>query len=375
MARKKSGGGGGGGSWLDTYADMVTLLLTFFIMLFSMSTIQEEKWEKLLMAFQSNGTDTEQIIVPSDQKTGDESGQNVGAPPSGSGGETTEEGVNFETLYEYLKEYVEQNNLSASVEVSQSEESVYIRFKDAIFFNPDSDYLRKDSKVILDFLGDALKQVEDQLQLVYIAGHTAFVDGDYPVSDWRLSGNRATSVAIYLEDQAGIEGKKLNAAGYGAKYPVDTNDTAEGRKNNRRVEMMILGEKATLTDPQIMEYFLKGTYDQDIYPAEGAATDILVPEGAQKAEGETASTTETPPATTTSSTATPPPATSSAPAQSTPEASKPTSSAPIPSKPTSSAPIPSKPTSSASPPATSNTTSSRPTTSANEDDLLSPPKK
>lgn len=286
MARKKSSGGGGGGSsWLDTYADMVTLLLTFFVLLFSMSTVKEEEWQKLVMAFQRDGTETDQVIIPSDEVTGTETGENTGSPPSGTGGATTEEGINFDTLYEYLKKFVEQQELESSVDVNKGEQSVFIRFNDAIFFNPDSAVLREDSVDILGFLGDALKQVENELQLVVIAGHTAYVaDEYYPVSDWKLSGDRASNVAIYFQDEAKIDKMKLEPMGKGSKYPIATNDTAEGRKENRRVELMILSDKASLQNDEVLDYFLKGTFDENKYPDSGGVSDILFPEGTEESE-------------------------------------------------------------------------------------------
>ena len=63
MARRRKGEENGGDTWLNTYADMVTLLLTFFIMLFSMSSVEEEKWEMLIKAFNNRGDETSQIVL------------------------------------------------------------------------------------------------------------------------------------------------------------------------------------------------------------------------------------------------------------------------------------------------------------------------
>jgi chemotaxis protein MotB len=70
---------------------------------------------------------------------------------------------NFDQLYEYLKAYVERNGMQGSVDIQKSHGSVYIRFKDNIFFDPDNFVLKKDGTAILDFLGDCLKNVEHKL--------------------------------------------------------------------------------------------------------------------------------------------------------------------------------------------------------------------
>lgn len=283
MAKKKKADSGGGGSadWLGTYADMVTLLMAFFVMLYAMSTVQEEEWEKLIMAFQSEGSESDQIVMPTEAITGDDIGQNSAASSGASGGvdEDSQSSLTFETLYEFLKQEMDKQDSSASesIEVSKGENSVYIRFNDAVLFGADSYVMTAQGIELIDFIGQALVQVDSQLQLVMVAGHTAWVDGYYPVSDWRLSGQRASSVVIHLQDEIGVPALKLQPVGHGSKYPIDTNATGEGRAKNRRVEMMILSNNADLQDPEIMDYMLKGTYDDSTYPTTGGLEDVLIP--------------------------------------------------------------------------------------------------
>lgn len=260
---------------MDTYADMVTLLLTFFVMLFSMSSVEQNKWEMLVEAFSKKmGVDTDQLVL-----TPNGEGEQVG---TNQGFATTEQSsyddipsdalpIDFDELYQYLKNYVEQNNMSASVEVSKTQDSVFIRFRDNIFFNPDSAQLKKDSYDMLEFLGDCLKSVEDQILMVNINGHTASVAYDhYPVSDRMLSSQRASNVAIYLEERKQMDPSKLVAIGYGKNYPVDTNDTPEGRAKNRRVDMIIVSTESALSNDALLSRFLSGTFDDTKYPQAGS---------------------------------------------------------------------------------------------------------
>lgn len=283
MGRRRGGGDeGGGDSWLNTYADMVTLLLTFFIMLFSMSSVQDEKWEALLRTFGAVGGGADQIVL-APEGTGSGTATNQGefdqtASPGGSLQDGEELPADFNDLYAYLKNYVNENNMEGSVEVSEGEGSVFIRLSNSIFFNPDSYELKAGSGEILDFLGSCLKNVEDELQVININGHTAATAyNTYPVSDRRLSGERAASVAIYFEDVKGVDPKKILSIGYGKQYPIASNDTADGREQNRRVELVIISNQSSMAKDTYLYDYLMGTFDPSTYPESGGAAGILAP--------------------------------------------------------------------------------------------------
>lgn len=286
MARKK-GEEEPCGNWMDTYGDMVTLLLTFFIMLYSMSSISEEKWQKLVLAFTNQGKETAQVVtVP--EGMGDQMATNQGDVPPPGTGDTLETEMelpqNFDDLYKYLKMYVESNNMESAVSVSQGNGSVYIRFQDSVLFDPDSSVLKYNSNELLDFLGDGLASVEDQILTININGHTAAVPGieNYRISDWRLSSDRASSVAIYMEEQKDIDPQKLLPIGYGKNFPIASNDAAEGRRQNRRVDMLIISKQSSMSSEELLQTLLSGTFDPARYPEMGGSEEILIPEPGQK---------------------------------------------------------------------------------------------
>ena len=117
------------GNWMDTYGDMVTLLMTFFIMLFSMSSVNEEKFAILVKAFTSKDPDTINLIL---NQVGSEEGMDypenrTDIPPQGNdpADATLEELQNmvpqdFDDLYDYLQSYVEKAELSESVEIGRA---------------------------------------------------------------------------------------------------------------------------------------------------------------------------------------------------------------------------------------------------------------
>jgi len=311
------------GNWMDTYGDMVTLLLTFFVMLFSMSSVNEEKFAILVKAFTSKDPETINLIL---DQTGKEEGMEhpenrTDTPPQGDNpAEATLEELqdmipqDFDDLYEYLKSYVQKADLQDSVEVVDAGEGcVFIRFQDNIFFTPNSASLRATSAPLLDFLGNCLKGVEEQIMTVNINGHTADPKGyTQDISDWKLSGERASNVATYFETRNEFDPKKLLPIGYGKNYPIASNDTSEGMQKNRRVDMVIISNNTELTDKEILNSILLGTFDPTQYPAEGGTRDVLVPSGiTSSAAASSSSVASQPSASSTASTSSTPPASSS----------------------------------------------------------------
>lgn len=290
MARKKHGDEGGGYSWMDTYGDMVTLLLTFFVLLFASSTIDAEKFSILVRAFNNAPqANTAQIALPGN---GDQA-----APISGDADSlqmdamdlTEPKPINIEELFEYLKAYVEQNNMQGQVKVEKGVNSVYLRFDNNIFFDGDSSTLRQASHEVLKFMGECFISVEDQILFVRINGHTAAIPGNdnYMVNDWDLSNLRACRVASEFEKQ-GVTPSKLMTQGYGKNYPIADNTTAEGRAKNRRVDILVMGNDFDTGDANQLFDVLQKTLDVNIFDDTNNASDLIVPNAADFVQPPTA---------------------------------------------------------------------------------------
>lgn len=268
MRKKKQQESSGGGDWLNTYADMVTLLLCFFVMLLSSSNQDEEKWEQLVKAFSKFADDPQQIVI-NPTESGEELAASEGQKPEGDvGNDQLNEGLpqDFEDLYSYLKKYVEDNGLSDSVTLSKSDNHVFVRFKDNIFFNPNSAVLKNSSFEILQYIGNGLKSIEDKIMMVKVNGHTAAVqDKNYHVSDRDLSSNRANAVLNYFEARIQFEPSKLIATGFGKNFPIATNDTEEGRRQNRRVELVIISSQIGGGTPEELMNILSNNYEIEEY--------------------------------------------------------------------------------------------------------------
>ena len=228
---------------MDTYGDMVTLLLCFFVLLYAMSSISEENWKALVMSFNPEAVQIETTPPGGDGPNADVD-EGEGAPMH----EPTQQEVDaeIEALYEALTEYVEQEGAQATINVEKNEEEgkIYVSFNQAVFFDGDSPALREDSFPILDTIGGMLTSAKDAIDDIQVLGHTAREIPDRPNNvqvDRSLSSDRATNVVIYIQEHSGIEPGKLISVGMGEWHPVSDNDSNEGRAQNRRVEMIVSG--------------------------------------------------------------------------------------------------------------------------------------
>lgn len=274
------------GTWLNTYADMVTLLLTFFAVLISMSAVDQDKFNAFIRSFSSLPPEVIEEIInggPDDEGIKD--------------GEIGEEEVTaMQELYKYIKAYVEENDAEGLVEMSSTDDVVYIRFNSSLLFYPDSYQLTPESYPTLSFIGNAITEFEDKIRTVNITGHTADPEnGELRSSGWMLSGERASTVASYFEYDKGFDPTKLVILGYGKHYPVADNTDYEAKKLNRRVELIIVGNNSSanfdIYDSLAQVYAEAGadedTAGMDLFDTDGDGTGYKLPE-ADKLVDETA---------------------------------------------------------------------------------------
>ena len=243
--KKKSGGGGGGANWMDTYGDMVTLLLCFFVLLYSMSTISEDKWKAIVQSFNPNSIEAPTMIDGGNEgplaDPTEGAGMDVGNEP-----EITMEDIDaaLEQLFEALQSMAESSGAGEAIEVTRGDGYVFVSFADAVFFDGDSAVLRADGQAILDLVIDAINPAVPYIDELRVMGHTAQARPDRPndpEGDRRLASNRAVNVVIYIQKKCDIDPARLIGVGYGQWRPVDSNETAQTRAHNRRVELLITG--------------------------------------------------------------------------------------------------------------------------------------
>lgn len=253
MRRKKNEEEKSGYNWQDTYGDMVTLLLCFFVLLYSFSSFDLEKWHELVRAFTGSMNGGGNSVL--DESMGDslvdigaigpnnQNGQNGEDGEGGGEGAATQEeiDIDFDQLYNNIVSYVRDNNLEDQVNVSRTEHTILIRFDEMALFNSGQAMIRLESRATLASMTEIISENLSSVKMICIEGHT----DDVPIStseftdNWDLSTKRATNTLRLILDTALIDSAKLSATGYGEYQPIAANDTEEGRAKNRRVDMVL----------------------------------------------------------------------------------------------------------------------------------------
>lgn len=258
MKRKKSSGGGA--NWQDTYGDMVTLLLCFFVLLYSAAEVSETKWAVIVQSLKRNSAEVYAGVNGaggSDPSVGD---THI-AMEGDEGGGPSQEDISkaLEQIYQSLQDYSQSNNLQNQMTVMQGSDYVFITFRNAVFFQGDSFVLLDAGKVMLDQVASAIQPQSKMIDEIRVMGHTSQGDINRPnnaTTDRFLASNRASTVLVYLQEKNVIDAGKLVSVGYGQWRPIAPFDTEENKAKNRRVELMITGLNVDSTTNAIKQYYV-----------------------------------------------------------------------------------------------------------------------
>jgi len=222
--------------WLATYSDTVTLLLTFFVLLYSFSNVNSQKFQQIAVAMQSafsGKADTS--ILEFNVSSGDV--PIVGKPYITA--EDAQENENLEILEDVLT-YIKEKNLEEDVQVYNDVRGINIQMKDSVLFDTGKAELRPESKTVLDKISDLIAKVDND---IIIEGHTDNLPINRPnmPNNWHLSSERALSVLDYFLQNKGISNPgRLSPQGCGEYKPIAPNDTDENRAKNRRVNIIVV---------------------------------------------------------------------------------------------------------------------------------------
>lgn len=259
----------GSPAWMATFSDLMNLLLCFFVLLFSMSTIEESKWQELVASMNntfsvfdkgataigdgiliSNGVsqlnELDKYINSTGKLSDAESPVDKTEEYEKSGDiEILQEALekeqlqNNEELAELIEEAVSEGQLADQIDVSFTAQYVQLSMKGALLFDSGSDALKEESYGVLDKVGVILERYAQGV--IEIEGHTDNVpinSSRFP-SNEELSSGRALSVFYYLTEHTLLDETRLKHAGMGDRIPIADNSTPEGRSKNRRVEIRI----------------------------------------------------------------------------------------------------------------------------------------
>lgn len=263
---------------MNTYGDLVTLLLTFFVLLYSFSSIDAAKWQELVMALSGS----EEVYEQGDGGSGNKDGGG-GTPTTVSGivsihpypsptpmpvltfpvvtrpteaptptptsaSTTVEPTVPVPTpvpvsagIYDEIASYIAGTSLAGAIQVAYDPDQVTVRLIASILFEPGTDRLLPEATAVLEGVAGIVLRHSGELTGLRTEGHTDGItppEGDIQ-SKWDLAGRRAAHVLEFLVPRCGVDESIVYTIGYGSAYPVASDETEAGREQNNRVDVVL----------------------------------------------------------------------------------------------------------------------------------------
>jgi chemotaxis protein MotB len=259
--RKKKAAHANHERWLVSYADFITLLFAFFVVLYSSAQVDKRRVGQLAMAiqvafqqmgiFDASNTKPEALTtepMPFSNVQMVENAPRVQAlgrlvnQPKGSLS-TAPDRPDMDEIEKQLEESLSQQIRKHTVTVTPTKEGIVVSLREVGFFDSGSTALKPEAG---STLSDFVKVIAARRVRIRIEGHTDNVpihNGRFD-SNWELSTSRATEIIKLFITRFGIAPNRLSASGYGEYYPTSTNDTPEGRASNRRIDLVILNSNA-----------------------------------------------------------------------------------------------------------------------------------
>lgn len=257
--------------WLLTYADLITLLMIFFVVLYSMSKVDAERFAavaeslnkalgggtpaKIELAVSPVGPSLFQTGTPSAKTTvpgnGTDPNNTAYTKPDASANTGQEDGdkekKSIDAIKAKLDKFAADNGIQTTLVTTTEERGLVVSIQETLLFESGSADLTARARDILGKIATVLATAPNQIK---VEGHT----DNLPIrtvmfpSNWELSVIRSTNVVHILQSD-GISPERLSAAGYGEFRPISSNDTEAGRGKNRRIDLLILRSKYDLTEP------------------------------------------------------------------------------------------------------------------------------
>lgn len=238
MGRRRGGHGGGHGSserWLLTYADLITLLLAFFVILYAMSQTDHKKMSDLSKALSSAFHVTQG--ASSSALDGQPNVLVGGASPLDMAMVQMQDDLEKKIAEEFGERQGEDGQ--QAVTTTMTERGLVVSLASSAFFDPGAAALRGDAVDLLRTVAGTLKASGRPIMIEGHTDDTPIRTAQYP-SNWELSTNRATAVVRYLVETYKLPPERLSAAGYGEYKPLVANTSPQNRAKNRRVDIVIL---------------------------------------------------------------------------------------------------------------------------------------
>jgi len=210
--------------WLLTYADLITLLMIFFVVLYSISQVDAKKFRTLAETLST-------VFGGGRSLVGESSGTRM-IPLPAQGGSDLEE------VRASAAELLARQGMHHGANAQVKQQGLAITLANSLIFHPASAVINDGARRHLVALGKLLKDTDGPIRVEGFTDNTPVHSGEF-ASNWQLSALRAANIAQLLVEQAGVDPRRVSAVGYGGARPVASNRTEEGRARNRRVMIVI----------------------------------------------------------------------------------------------------------------------------------------
>jgi len=248
-----------GERWLLTYSDLITLLMIFFVVLYSMSKVDVQKFQAVAESLNralSGGTPAKielstsptgpAVILPGSQyKATNPATRATNINASQENGDI--EKMSIDAIKAKLDKFAADNGIQTKLITSIEERGLVVSIQETLLFESGSAEITARARDILEKITTVLASAPNQIK---VEGHTDNLPIHTPqfASNWELSVIRSTNVVQILQ-RDGITPDRLSATGYGEYRPLSSNDTDAGRAKNRRIDLVILRSKYDVTEP------------------------------------------------------------------------------------------------------------------------------
>jgi len=222
--------------WLLTYADLITLLLAFFIIMYSMSHLDAKRFGKISRALSGifTGETRDPLVKP-------EFDDLEGSGPL----KISRQRVMLRSLEQKA---FQQGLDNKKFETEITERGLVIHIMESALFQPGAAKLSSGALRILDLVASEIDSIPNQIRVEGHTDNSPISTSQFP-SNWELSSVRATEVVRYFIDAHGFSGKRISALGYGKYRPIRPNNTPENRAKNRRVDVVVLTNELSRKEP------------------------------------------------------------------------------------------------------------------------------
>ncbi len=255
--------------WLVSYADFITLLFAFFTTLYAISTVDAKKMGRLVLsmqaAFDPTGFASSQSSRLSVAGSGGSAAYNASfiqsmmnknpIKPAGGSGDKPDgggDGDQLARIKEDISNLILDDALKDKVQIVIKSRGVVVSLAEAGFFDSGEHRVRRESLKLLDKIAVYLRKLPNPIRVTGHSDDRKIRTRRFP-SNWELSTARAAGIVTYLVETHKFNARKLAAAGYGEHRPVASNDTAEGRARNRRVDIVIPALSTKSSDPDNLD--------------------------------------------------------------------------------------------------------------------------